>query len=103
MTSPRDARVSFWRGGAVLAPSVAEYAVDLGCQRLPCQEAPRVGDEYLRDTFIARRVQPPDVRQHDDTLGCPERVIGGQGLLAEHVKHRAGDGFRPHCLDQIRI
>src|SRR3984957_3080409 len=87
--------------------SVARRAVDDFLERRAVEKAAEIVDEQARDEAVALRVRAADMRQHDDALGSPERVLGGQRLLGEAVEHRARDllGFRGGdqvvVLDQV--
>ena len=67
--------------------SVPRLPIDHFLQRLAFQIAPQVLDEQFRDGLVTLRMRPADMRQHEDALGGPEGVLGGQGLLAEHIEH----------------
>src|SRR5258708_8883887 len=74
--------------------SVARRTVDDFLERRAVQEAAEIVDEQASHEPVALRVRAADMRQHDDALGAPERVIGGPRLLAGDVEHRAGDLLR---------
>ena len=65
------------------------------CKRRPSGSAPRLSTNSARDELVALRVQAADMRQHDDALRAPERMLRRQRLLAEHIEHRAGDRSWP--------
>lgn len=62
----------------IRASLISPRAIDQGCERLAGEKALRVGDEYLGHAFVARGMEPADVRQHRDTGRGPKRIRGGQ-------------------------
>src|SRR5215831_13284365 len=91
--------------GAWLFPrvSVSGGAIDHLFQRLAVEEAAQVVDEQPRHEAVALRMRAADMRQHDDAVGGPERMAGGQGLLAEDVEQGAGDPLLPERRDQVVV
>src|SRR5512139_982912 len=60
------------------APSIARLAVHHLPQRLAVEEAGEIFSEQARNEPVAVRVGAADVRQHENALGGPERMLGGQ-------------------------
>ena len=85
------ARSTRTRCSRVIAVISSRGAVHDFLQRIAIEEAAEIVDEQPRDEQVAPRVRAADMRQDDDVLGGPERMIGGQRLLAKYVQHRTGD------------
>src|ERR1700704_837324 len=80
--------------------SVPRRTVDDFLERRAIEEAAEIVPEQARDDLVALRMRAADMGQHDDTLGAPERMLGGQRLLAEDVEPGAGDLLALHGGDQ---
>src|SRR5436305_569626 len=81
--------------------SIADAAIDDFLERGAVEEAAEIVDEQAGDEAVALRMRSADMRQHDDALGRPERMLGRQRLLAEHVEQSARDLLALHRGDQV--
>ena len=61
----------------MVPPSIAKFPIDDFSQRFAVEEARQVVDKQTRDELVALRVRAAEVRQDDDPLGRPERMLGG--------------------------
>src|SRR4026209_19241 len=75
----------------LVAALIPQLPVDDFPERPAVQEARQVVDEEARDELVALRVRAAEMRQHDDSLGRPEWMLGRKRLLAIDVEHGAGD------------